>query len=294
MPVGVGLQPVAGRCWRHHRGESRAEDARRPRSTERANTAWQLTRGASLRAQLNATVCARHGTARARCTSSGQGFAEPKARSRARASTARWGLEEAQATRAGRRTGTGYEVWDTRDERARDGEVLPPPGGPRAPRLVHRRLDAGDTAREQRGPRCARDADEATIDGRSRPAGARGRARVTRFLERQLRLQVNAAKRAGDRPWNRTCLGVTVTARRPHRRQVSAKALQACNAQGRASTSRPRGQTLGPIVPARRPLRRGWTAFVGCAEGRSPRRDRDQWSRRRLRSGPWKPWGRKS
>jgi hypothetical protein len=38
--------------------------------------------------------------------------------------TARWGLEEAQSKDAGRRTGTGYEVWYTRDERARDREVL--------------------------------------------------------------------------------------------------------------------------------------------------------------------------
>ena len=37
-------------------------------------------------------------------------------------------LEEAQANRAGRRTGTGDEVWCPRDERARDREVLPPQG----------------------------------------------------------------------------------------------------------------------------------------------------------------------
>ena len=43
--------------------------------------------------------------------------------------TARWGLEEAQSKRAGRRTGTGYEVWYTRDERARDHKVLHPRAG---------------------------------------------------------------------------------------------------------------------------------------------------------------------
>jgi len=41
----------------------------------------------------------------------------------------RWGLKEAQSNRAGRRTGTGYEVWYTRDERARDREVLHPQWG---------------------------------------------------------------------------------------------------------------------------------------------------------------------
>ncbi len=36
----------------------------------------------------------------------------------------RWGLEEVQSKDAGRRTGTGSEVWHTRDERARDRKVL--------------------------------------------------------------------------------------------------------------------------------------------------------------------------
>jgi hypothetical protein len=43
--------------------------------------------------------------------------------------TARWGLKEAPSERAGRRTGTGYEVWCTRDAWARDHEVLHPRGG---------------------------------------------------------------------------------------------------------------------------------------------------------------------
>jgi hypothetical protein len=42
--------------------------------------------------------------------------------------TARRGLTAAHAKEAGRRTGTGYEVWHTRDERARDREVLHPQG----------------------------------------------------------------------------------------------------------------------------------------------------------------------
>jgi hypothetical protein len=42
---------------------------------------------------------------------------------------ARRGLKEAQSENAGRRTGTGSEVWCTRDERARDREVLHPHWG---------------------------------------------------------------------------------------------------------------------------------------------------------------------
>jgi len=42
---------------------------------------------------------------------------------------ARCGLKEAQSEDAGRRTETGYEVWYTRDEPARDGEILLPQWG---------------------------------------------------------------------------------------------------------------------------------------------------------------------
>jgi hypothetical protein len=41
----------------------------------------------------------------------------------------RWGLKEAPSKDVGRRTGTGDEGWCTRDERARDREVLHPQGG---------------------------------------------------------------------------------------------------------------------------------------------------------------------
>ena len=41
----------------------------------------------------------------------------------------RWGLKEAQSKSAGRGTRTGSEVWYTRDERARDREVLHLPTG---------------------------------------------------------------------------------------------------------------------------------------------------------------------
>ena len=42
---------------------------------------------------------------------------------------ARRGPEEAQSENAGRRTGTGYEVWYTRGQWARDHEALHPQRG---------------------------------------------------------------------------------------------------------------------------------------------------------------------
>jgi hypothetical protein len=169
-----------------------------------------------------------------------------------------------------------------------------PQGGPRSPLLANLLLDEFDKELERRGHQFARDADDANIDVRSQQAGERVLASVTRFLERQLRLTVHEAKSAVDRPWNRTCLGFTCTRRRVHRRQVSDQALQAFNTPGRALTSRTRGRTIRPSVTARRQLRLGWRACFGVAAVRSPRRDLDQWIRRRLRCDHWKPRGRPS
>ena len=118
-------------------------------------------------------------------------------------------------------------------------------------------------------------------------------ASVRRVLERTRRLQVHEATSAVDRPWNRTCLGCTFTRRQSNRRQVSDKALQACQAKGRELTGRTRGRTIRPIATELRQRMLGWRAFFGVAEGRSPRRDLDQGIRRRRRSDHGKPWGRK-
>jgi RNA-directed DNA polymerase len=128
---------------------------------------------------------------------------------------------------------------------------------------------------------------------RSRQAGERVMARVRRLLQRTLRLTVKEAKSAGDRPWNRTFLGVTVTTRQVNRRQVSEKALTTCQATVRALTGRTRGRPRPQIVPELRQLRVGGRAFFGFAEGHSPRRDLDTWIRRRRRSDHWTPWGRR-
>jgi len=179
-----------------------------------------------------------------------------------------------------------------------EGRVEPtaegtPQGGPLSPLLANLLLDELDKELEKRGHRFARYADDANIYVRSRQAGERVMASVTRFLKRKLRLKVNEAKSAVDRPWNRTFLGFTFTRRQPNRRKVSDKALKAFKAKVREITSRTRGRTIGQIVTELRQLMLGWKAFFGFAEVRSPLRDLDKWIRRRLRSYHWKPWGRK-
>ena len=168
-----------------------------------------------------------------------------------------------------------------------------PQGGPLSPLLANLILDELDKELEKRGHRFVRYADDGNIYVHSRQAGERVMASVSRFLERRLRLKVNEAKSAVDRPWNRKFLGFTFTRSRPNRRKVSEKALKAFRAKVREVTSRTRGRTIRQIVAELRRTILGWRAYFRFTEVPSPLRDLDKWIRRRLRSYHWKQWGRR-
>jgi len=168
-----------------------------------------------------------------------------------------------------------------------------PQGSPLSPLLANLLLDDLDKELERRGHRFVRYADDGNIYVRSRRAGERVKASVTRFLERRLKLKVNEAKSAVDWPSNRKFLGFTFTRGRVARRKVSEKALLAFKAKVREVTSRTRGRTMRQIMKELRTYIRGWRGYYGFAEVTSPLRDLDKWIRRRLRCYHWKQWGRK-
>jgi Reverse transcriptase (RNA-dependent DNA polymerase) len=150
-----------------------------------------------------------------------------------------------------------------------------------SPLLANLLLDGLDKELERRGHRFVRYADDCNIYVKSARAGQRVLTSVTRFLARRLKLAVNAAKSAVDRPWRRTFLGFTFTGRRPNRRRVSEKALKACKQEVRRLTARTRGArrrgwgvTCGSTAaagtptlasPKHRPASRNWTP--GCGVG---------------------------
>jgi len=168
-----------------------------------------------------------------------------------------------------------------------------PQGGPVSPLLANLLLDGLDKELERRGHRFVRSADDCNSYVKSARAGPRVLASVTRFLARRLKLAVNAAKSAADRPWRRTFLGFTFTGHWPNRRRVSEKALKACKQEVRRLTSRTRGVSRARVVGDRRQDLSGWSASFGCAEALSSFKERDSWIRRRRRCDRWKPWGRR-
>jgi group II intron reverse transcriptase/maturase len=86
-----------------------------------------------------------------------------------------------------------------------------PQGGPLSPLLSNILLDELDKELEKRGHAFCRFADDCNVYVRSRRAAERVMASMSRFLEGRLKLKVNAAKSAVDRPWNRTFLGYSMT-----------------------------------------------------------------------------------
>ena len=86
-----------------------------------------------------------------------------------------------------------------------------PQGGPLSPVLANVVLDELDWELDRRGHRFARYADDCNILVRSKRAGERVMASVTRFIDDSLRLTVNPPKKRGGSPMNRKFLGFTVS-----------------------------------------------------------------------------------
>ena len=165
-----------------------------------------------------------------------------------------------------------------------------PQGGPLSPVLANVVLDELDWELDRRGHRFARYADDCNIQVKSKRAGERVMASVTRLVSDSLRLIVNPLKSAVDRPWNRKFLGFTVS-RNDKRLKVADKAIEKLKDRVRELTRRTRGNRIEVIATELREALLGWKAYFGIAEVLSPLRDIDKWIRRKLRGYLWKQWG---
>lgn len=165
-----------------------------------------------------------------------------------------------------------------------------PQGGPLSPVLANVVLDELDWELDRRGHRFARYADDCNILVKSKRAGKRVMASVTRYVSDTLRLTVNQLKSAVDRPMNRKFLGFTVS-RTGAKLKVADKAIEKLKDRVRELTRRTRGTSIGALVAELRQTLLGWKAYFGIAEVLSPLREIDKWVRRKLRCYLWKQWG---
>ena len=169
-----------------------------------------------------------------------------------------------------------------------------PQGGPLSPLLANLLLDDLDKELARRGLRFVRYADDCNIYVKSKRAGERVLASITRWLKKVLKLTVNAAKSGVDRPWNCSFLGFTFTRTKTEkRRKVSDKSVNRFKDNVRAITRRTQGRTLRYVLKALNIYLVGWRGYFGYAEVKSTFSYLDKWLRHRLRCYLWKQWGRR-
>ena len=132
-------------------------------------------------------------------------------------------------------------------------------------------LDELDRELELRGHRFVRYADDCNIYVRSEKAGQRVMASITRFIETRLKLQVNTAKSAVGRPWDRSFLGFTMRNGRQVRRCVAPKAIARFKSRVRELTGRSRGVSMTRMIADLNPFLRGWAGYFGVSRARCRR-----------------------
>jgi RNA-directed DNA polymerase len=175
------------------------------------------------------------------------------------------------------------------------GVVIPrgqgtPQGGPLSPLLANLLLDELDRELERRGHRFVRYADDCNIYVRSERAGQRVMASVTRFVERKLRLKVNAEKSAVARPQQRKFLGFSFTREAKPRRKLARQTVERTKREVRRRVRASRGRSLEQIVCDLTEYLQGWRAYYGFCQTRSELESLDKWIRRRLRCVAWRHW----
>lgn len=168
-----------------------------------------------------------------------------------------------------------------------------PQGGPLSPLLSNILLDDLDKELERRGHRFERYADDCNIYVKSKAAGGRVLASVTRFVAKKLRLKVNTAKSAVDRPWNRKFLGYSMTSHRKPRLKAAGQSVAKLKDKVRSLWRASRGRNLGSFIREDlNPVLRGWAGYYRLAEAKGIFEELDAWVRRKLRCSQWRQWKR--
>jgi group II intron reverse transcriptase/maturase len=173
-----------------------------------------------------------------------------------------------------------------------------PQGGPLSPLLSNIVLDELDHEMARRGYRFVRYADDINIYVRSQRSGQRVMASITRFIERRLRLSVNADKSAVARPEERHFLGFRLR-REPMDGTtevlLSKRSVDRIKETIRAMTPRNWGQSLDACIEALNGYLRGWIGFFWiCTEAEERTLHAlDAHIRRRLRAIILKHWKRR-
>jgi group II intron reverse transcriptase/maturase len=166
-----------------------------------------------------------------------------------------------------------------------------PQGGPLSPLLANVLLDEVDKELERRGHAFVRYADDCNVYVRSRRAGERVMGLLHRLCA-GLRLRVNEAKSAVDRPQKRKLLGYSFwnAGGMQVKRRVAPTALTAMKDRVRELTRPTRSQSIARVVEELRSYLMGWKNYFRLADTPKVFRELDEWIRHRLRALHLRHW----
>jgi group II intron reverse transcriptase/maturase len=172
-----------------------------------------------------------------------------------------------------------------------------PQGGPLSPLLSNIVLDELDRELARRGHRFVRYADDCNVYVSSERAGERVMESVTRFIEKRLRLKVNADKSAVARPEERHFLGFRLRVAETGTVEVllSKRSTKRLARKVRELTPRNWGRSLDDCITTLNEYLLGWIGFFSiCSEAeRRTLHNTDAHVRRRLRAILLRQRGRK-
>jgi RNA-directed DNA polymerase len=167
-----------------------------------------------------------------------------------------------------------------------------PQGSPLSPLLSNILLDDLDKELEKRGHKMVRYADDCNIYVKSEAAATRVMASITDFLDRMLRLKVNARKSKVDHPWNVKFLGYSVT-KKDARLKVAPESVKRLKDSLKEILRCSRGVSVQQMIEESNKKLRGWANYFKLAEVKRVFEDLDSWVRRRIRCVLWRQWKRK-
>src|SRR5690606_22148202 len=163
-----------------------------------------------------------------------------------------------------------------------------PQGGPLSPLLSNIYLDALDRELEGRGLAFCRYADDCNIYVSSRRAAERVMEHTVEWLKDELRLEVNLAKSAVGRPWERQFLGFCINKRGEI--EIAPKRLLHFKDPDRVLWRSCQSVSSVELRDRWRAYLRGWWGYYRLVEVRPPVTELDGWIRRHIRKCFWLRW----
>ena len=178
-------------------------------------------------------------------------------------------------------------VWEA-GEVTRPAGKGTPQGGPLSPLLANVYLDVLDKELERRGLSFSRYADDCNIYVRSELAADRVLEKVSRFVERKLKLEVSGTKSGTGRPWERKFLGFRINP--AGMIEASREAIERFRQRTRELWDNRQNKTSKELRDQWKRYLRGWWGYYRLAEERKPLERMDGWIRRHIRKCFWQRW----